>query len=518
MEARSHLPLTMREAGQSGRSQRKAVFVSISKSLKRYERLFCRRVTARFKRSCVVLIAITLSIVLVMYSSLPEIGSPTSRSNLKEVVKVPETGARDGGIPSEVAVPGDQKVKPGNEKLKPGDQKVKPGDDSAAKTPEKGDQGGGNAGGVPKVVKTPDELEKRPKVLKPIDVDAEADNVEKGSSSIAVGQYSCANCGEYTKTSKCTRVRQLQTAKEVANEDLEKCNTYSAEERSWLTWLFTDKSVFEIIPPKTTTDLAPREIPESLRAEYTLGGRTIVKNAYYRQIYAGNKKRIIEWDEQFIDGIVGDIQAGNHSGSYSKREVQDIYGAFQKYTSFLGGHGVVIGSETPWIECAALAANSDTRITTYEYSKINSTHPRIQSVMPSEFAHKYANDKDFQPFDWAASFSSIEHSGLGRYGDPLNPWGDVQAMFRVSCMLKPGGLFFFGVPTSGGDDGLTWNAHRVYGKLRFRFMFENFRVVEATRPVFDAAHAGYAQNSGYVQNVLVLQNMRGCTNGNLDRF
>eukprot|EP01083_Nonionella_stella_P174163 602981_1 len=186
MEARSHLPLTMREAGQSGRSQRKAVFVSISKSLKRYERLFCRRVTARFKRSCVVLIAITLSIVLVMYSSLPEIGSPTSRSNLKEVVKVPETGARDGGIPSEVAVPGDQKVKPGNEKLKPGDQKVKPGDDSAAKTPEKGDQGGGNAGGVPKVVKTPDELEKRPKVLKPIDVDAEADNVEKVLSAVHV--------------------------------------------------------------------------------------------------------------------------------------------------------------------------------------------------------------------------------------------------------------------------------------------------------------------------------------------
>eukprot|EP01083_Nonionella_stella_P162538 533665_1 len=207
MESQSHFPLTMREAGQSGRSQRKAVFVSISKSPKRYERLFCRRVTARFKRSCVVLIAITLSIVLVMYSSLPEIVSPPSRSNLTEVVKVPETGAGDGDIPPKVAVPkdekvksGDQKVKPGDQKVKQGDQKVKPvdqkvkqggqkvkpGDYSAAKTPEKGVQGGGNDGGVPKVVKTPDELEKRPKVLKPIDVDAEADNVEKVLSAVHV--------------------------------------------------------------------------------------------------------------------------------------------------------------------------------------------------------------------------------------------------------------------------------------------------------------------------------------------
>ena len=30
-------------------------------------------------------------------------------------------------------------------------------------------------------------------------------------------------------------------------------------------------------------------------------------------------------------------------------------------------------------------------------------------------------------FDAVVSFSSIEHSGLGRYGDALNPWGDLIA-------------------------------------------------------------------------------------------
>eukprot|EP01083_Nonionella_stella_P161047 527029_1 len=51
--------------------------------------------------------------------------------------------------------------------------------------------------------------------------------VGHGSPSIKTGQYSCANCGKYTKTSKCTRVHQLETAKELTNVDLEKCNKYS---------------------------------------------------------------------------------------------------------------------------------------------------------------------------------------------------------------------------------------------------------------------------------------------------
>eukprot|EP01083_Nonionella_stella_P023129 63953_1 len=94
----------------------------------------------------------------------------------------------------------------------------------------------------------------------------------EGSSSITIGQYSCGNCGKYTKTSKCTRIHQLETAKELANAYFEKCNKYSREERPWMNWLFSDKSVFEI-PQQITANKAAREIPKTLRSEYTLGGR-----------------------------------------------------------------------------------------------------------------------------------------------------------------------------------------------------------------------------------------------------
>ena len=37
-------------------------------------------------------------------------------------------------------------------------------------------------------------------------------------------------------------------------------------------------------------------------------------------------------------------------------------------------------------------------------------------------------EKNTDTFDSVVSFSSIEHSGLGRYGDPLDPDGDLKTM------------------------------------------------------------------------------------------
>ena len=41
--------------------------------------------------------------------------------------------------------------------------------------------------------------------------------------------------------------------------------------------------------------------------------------------------------------------------------------------------------------------------------------------------------------DFAFSYSSIEHNGLGRYGDPVNPNADLQDVEMLSCIIRPGG-------------------------------------------------------------------------------
>lgn len=55
---------------------------------------------------------------------------------------------------------------------------------------------------------------------------------------------------------------------------------------------------------------------------------------------------------------------------------------------------------------------------------------------------------EFPPesFDLIVAISAIEHIGLGAYGDPKEPAGDILTANRVGRWLKPHGWFYFDVP------------------------------------------------------------------------
>jgi SAM-dependent methyltransferase len=55
----------------------------------------------------------------------------------------------------------------------------------------------------------------------------------------------------------------------------------------------------------------------------------------------------------------------------------------------------------------------------------------------------------------------VEHVGLGRYGDPLDPDGDLKAIAELKRVLAPGGLLLFVVPV-GALSKIMFNAHRIY--------------------------------------------------------
>jgi SAM-dependent methyltransferase len=54
----------------------------------------------------------------------------------------------------------------------------------------------------------------------------------------------------------------------------------------------------------------------------------------------------------------------------------------------------------------------------------------------------------------------IEHVGLARYGDPMDPDGDRKALAELSRVLAPGGALLLAVPV--GRPRIVFNAHRVY--------------------------------------------------------
>lgn len=148
------------------------------------------------------------------------------------------------------------------------------------------------------------------------------------------------------------------------------------------------------------------------------------------------------------------------------------------HSEIVGSRVLVIGSERPWVESCVLAAGAAS-VVTLEYGSIKSEHPQITTITPDEMRKKFA-DGTLGSFDVIATFSSVEHSGLGRYGDALNPYGDLQSIARAWCVAKPGAPMLIGVPYLLGPSGDTieYNAHRVYGPLMYSHLVANWEQVD----------------------------------------
>lgn len=67
----------------------------------------------------------------------------------------------------------------------------------------------------------------------------------------------------------------------------------------------------------------------------------------------------------------------------------------------------------------------------------------------------------------------IEHVGLGRYGDILDPLGDIRAINELKRVLAHGGSLIFVVPV--GRPKVAFNAHRIYS---YKQVIENFEDLE----------------------------------------
>lgn len=74
----------------------------------------------------------------------------------------------------------------------------------------------------------------------------------------------------------------------------------------------------------------------------------------------------------------------------------------------------------------------------------------------------------------------VEHIGLGRYGDSLDPDGDLKAIAELKRVMAPGGNLLFVVPI--GFPRIMFNAHRIYSYEQILNYFsgwklENFSLV-----------------------------------------
>jgi hypothetical protein len=82
--------------------------------------------------------------------------------------------------------------------------------------------------------------------------------------------------------------------------------------------------------------------------------------------------------------------------------------------------------------------------------------PRLRSVEGSILALPYRDGSVWS----LSSLHVIEHIGLGRYGDPIDPEGSKKACAELCRVLAPGGNLYLSVPV--GRERVEFNGHRVH--------------------------------------------------------
>lgn len=245
------------------------------------------------------------------------------------------------------------------------------------------------------------------------------------------------------------------------------------------------------------TSSPSRYIPDELFKDYTMNGKIPVFDWYLD----GTKKSVV-WTNDYINEYVSRMTPNNIANNcegisgYDNHICVNLVKAFNIY-DIKNKNIAVVGSETPWIE--AILINLNNRVTTIEYNVPECNYDRLECKDYFNFFEKNSDS-----FDAIVTYSSIEHSGLGRYGDPLDPLGDIKTMKVIHNNLKKDGIVVWGAPV--GKDALTWNAHRVYGELRLPLIFENFQELEWINTTKDQCFSAPLDRGAY-QPVVVLKKM-----------
>ena len=245
------------------------------------------------------------------------------------------------------------------------------------------------------------------------------------------------------------------------------------------------RRLVDAAPAATWPPPCPLPADSPLRAAFEgpAGSMPITDETCVAQRYEGAEERVLQWSEDFVSGYCDRLDRGLELGSYTLPEVALVRQAI-RITAVqpgaapgpAGSVGMVIGSERPWVECLALNDGA-AEVWTFEYGRIISSHPRLKAKPYKEIAAAYAAGSMMQ-MDWIATFSSLEHSGLGRYGDAIDPDGDLEAVQQAWCMLKPGGALIVGVPMSCKRKGwISFNQHRFFGFERLAYIAPDFEIV-----------------------------------------
>jgi len=139
--------------------------------------------------------------------------------------------------------------------------------------------------------------------------------------------------------------------------------------------------------------------------------------------------------------------------------------------------------------------------------KYHECHPNLTFVRGDILRSFFPEDF----FDLVVCVSTIEHIGLGAYGDPQYENGDKLVVKEFGRILKKGGALLLTAPFSGKYKVLSWmeSYERVYDYDRLKSLFEGWEIqleeyyiakkakhwVKASRKEAEKMHEAYSRSN-----------------------
>jgi hypothetical protein len=224
----------------------------------------------------------------------------------------------------------------------------------------------------------------------------------------------------------------------------------------------------DILPLNTDTAWLglspPVNVPSHLCSDFSLNGTVPFERLYMDDSNTNEQKNrsYRSRPRETIDNLIEGAQL-RKVGYYEETD-RYLYSALDRYP-VTGKSVLVVGSTHPWYEAILLAFGAS-NVVTLEYNELNWDHPKLTTVTVAEW-NTPGSLWSARRFDVVVSISSIEHDGLGRYGDPIDPNADLKAMQRIRTQyLKRTAESFLILSVPVKQDLVLWNAGRHYGRVR----------------------------------------------------
>lgn len=185
----------------------------------------------------------------------------------------------------------------------------------------------------------------------------------------------------------------------------------------------------------------------------------------YAELNTRNTFKILE---KYVYPIIYDKYA--MAGNIGNYFLQDLWAAKLIVQSGIKTH-LDIGSRIDGFIAHLLAADVD--VTMIDVREFPNKIEHLHTILDDATTLHQIPDESIESM---SALCSLEHFGLGRYGDPVNPEGCFQCFDNIQKKLKKGGKLYISVPI--GMERVEFNAHRIFYAMTIIESFYSLQLKE----------------------------------------